>query len=307
MLKRISLSSLLCLFCSSALAAPAKDLLQPPLIKSPLRSKASPLVQLHKEPRFDLPVTYNTKVKNWLRFFQNEGRKDFKRWLERSHRYIPKITPTLQKMNLPQDLVYLAMIESGFSSQAVSSAAAVGYWQFIKPTAARYGLQVDWWIDERKDIVKSTVAAAGYLNDLYKMFNSWYLAAAAYNMGEGRVKRLIEKYQTRNYWVLSQKDDFPQETENYIPKLLAAMLIAKSPGSYGFTGVKPLEPMSYDQYSVPGGTDLENLASFIGSDKDTLRQLNPELTLGFVPHFITTHRIRVPKGKLLKVAEYIKM
>lgn len=257
-------------------------------------------------PYFDLPVTYNSKVKKWINYFQGSGRDDFKRWLERSTRYLPKITPMLEKQGLPRDLVYLAMIESGFSSRAVSSASAVGYWQFIAATANRYGLQTSWWLDERRDIVKSTLAAANYLNDLHKMFKSWYLAAAAYNMGEGRVKRLIKKYKTRNYWVLSRKRDFPQETENYIPKLIAAMLIAKAPELYGFHNLKPMKPYKYDYFHAPGGTDLENLAHFMKIDKSELRALNPELVRGFIPQFVSSHRIRLPKGKLAKASEFVR-
>lgn len=323
MQKRISLSLLGLFICTSSLATTSKSLLQPPIIKSPLRSKNASLKKqiqadlqattiqsmyspVDQGPHFDLPITYNSKVRSWVKFFQKEGRKDFHRWLERSARYIPKITPTLQNIGLPKDLAYLAMIESGFSSQAVSSAAAVGYWQFIKPTAKRYGLQIEWWLDERRDIVKSTVAAAAYLNDLYKMFDSWYLAAAAYNMGEGRVKKLIKKYQTKNYWVLSRQKDFPTETEQYIPKLLAALLISKSPSLYGFKDLKLQDPMDYDYFNVPGGTDLDNLSYYIGADKQLVKRLNPELIKGFVPQFITSHRIRIPRGNLTKASEFIR-
>jgi membrane-bound lytic murein transglycosylase D len=255
-------------------------------------------------PQFDLPVTYNAKVRTWIQFFQKNGKRDFRRWLERSYRYLPKITPVLEAQGLPSDLAYLAMIESGFSPRAVSTAEAVGYWQFIKPTANRYGLKVDWWLDERRDIIKSTVAAARYLNDLHRMFNSWYLAAAAYNMGEGRVKNLIKKYQTTNYWVLSKKRDFPQETEQYIPKLIAAMLIAKAPALYGFRELKPVPQMKYDFFHAPGGTDLENLALYLGLDKEELVQMNPEIVKGFIPQYIKSHKIRIPPGRMNRARQF---
>jgi membrane-bound lytic murein transglycosylase D len=257
-------------------------------------------------PYFDLPVTYNSKVKTWIQFYQTTGKKDFKVWLERSYRYLPKITPVLTAQGLPADLAYLAMIESGFSLRAKSSAEAVGPWQFMKGTASRYGLKVDWWIDERRDMVKSTIAAANYLNDLYRMFNSWYLAAAAYNMGEGRVKNLVNKYQTRNYWALSKKRDFPQETEQYIPKLIATMLIAKSPRLYGFRELKPLAPLSYDEFYAPGGTDLQALSQYLGLDQDTLSTINPELTHAFIPTFLRQHKIRLPKGTLARAQIYAR-
>ena len=310
-------------------AAPARDLLKPPMIKSPLRSKAAKyelkqaakrkivlrtskkqqrrvFTPVDKSPHFDLPVTYNKKVKTWIKYFQTNGRRSYKRWLERSHRYIPKIQPMLDRKGLPRDLVYLAMIESGFSPRAVSTASAVGYWQFIKPTAVRYGLKVNWWLDERRDFTKSTLAAATYLNDLYKMFDSWYLAASGYNMGEGRVRRLIKKYKTKNFWVLSKKRDFPKETREYIPKLIAAMLIAKQPKLYGFDTINPKTPYKYEYFAVPGGTDLENLAYYIGADKRLLKTMNSALVKGFVPQNVSSYAIRIPPGKLQKASEFVR-
>lgn len=274
------------------------------MVNKAVDRKPSHFQQVDERPVFDLPVTYNSQVSKWIKFFQKNGKKDFTKWLNRSHRYIPKITPTLTEKGLPTDLVYLAMIESGFSPHAISSAQAVGYWQFIKPTANRYGLITDWWIDERRDFIKSTIAAASYLNDLYGMFGSWYLAASAYNMGEGRVRRLIEKYKTKNFWVLSTKRDFPSETKDYIPKLIAAILIAKSPKLYGFDNVEPQQPFDFDYFNVPGGTDLENLAQYMRADAKLLKQLNPELIKGFIPQYVETHRIRIPKGFLVKASEF---
>lgn len=257
-------------------------------------------------PNFDLPITYNHRVKAWITYFQTNGKKWFERWLERSHRYLPTMQAVLKERGLPQDLAYVAMIESGFSPRAVSSAAAVGYWQFIESTANRYGLKTNWWLDERRDFAKSTVAASRYLGDLYRMFDSWYLTASAYNMGEGRLKRLIKKHNTNNYWVLSTKKGFPKETSDYIPKLLAAMLIAKAPRLYGFSSVDPKEPYSFDYFHVPGGTDLVTLADAIGATRKDLETLNPELLKGFVPKFIESHRIRIPKGSTLQVSNYIR-
>ncbi|MEQ1665277.1 MAG: lytic transglycosylase domain-containing protein [Bdellovibrionales bacterium] len=259
-----------------------------------------------ESPHFDLPVTYNSKVRYWINFYQTNGKNDFKKWLERSSRYIPKIIPILEKKGLPRDLVYLAMIESGFSSHAVSTADAVGYWQFIKPTASRYGLKIDWWLDERKDIVKSTVAAATYLNDLHRMFKSWYLAVAGYNMGEGRIRNLIIKNQTKNFWVLSQKKGFPQETEQYIPKLIAAMLIAKTPKIYGFRDIVPQAPIKYDFFNAPGGLDLQNLSLYLGVDRETINKLNPEIIKGFIPQYISNYTIRIPQGHLNKAKQFAR-
>jgi membrane-bound lytic murein transglycosylase D len=259
-----------------------------------------------ERPYFDIPVTYNSKVKFWINFYQTSGRKWFRTWLERSHAYLPQMQSTLASYKMPQDLAYVAMIESGFSAHATSNAEAVGYWQFIGPTANRYGLKTNWWLDERRDFSKSTFAAARYLGDLYRMFDSWYLTAAAYNMGEGNLKKLVAKYHTKNYWLLSRKAEFPDETREYIPKLLAAMLIAKAPALYGFTDIKPQAPYKYEFFHVPGGTDLYSRAAYLNLNTDVLQKLNPELVKGYVPQHIQTHRIRIPLGFTASVSRYLR-
>lgn len=257
-------------------------------------------------PYFDIPVTYNTKVKWWINYFQTKGRKWFRTWLERSAAYLPQMQKTLAQRGMPQDLAYVAMIESGFSPHAISTAEAVGYWQFISPTAKRYDLKINWWLDERRDFNKSTTAAARYLGDLFRQFGSWYLTAAAYNMGEGRTQRLVNKYRTKNFWILSKRSDFPDETRNYIPKLLAAMLIAKAPKLYGFHELKFQAPYSYEYFHVPGGTDLHNLARYLRVDTKSVLRLNPELVRGFVPASVQSHRIRIPKGLSMRTSDYIR-
>lgn len=267
---------------------------------------ANSFTPVDASPYFDIPVTYNTKVKWWINYFQTSGRKWFKTWLERSNAYLPLMQKMLAERGMPQDLAYVAMIESGFSSAATSTAAAVGYWQFIAPTANRYGLQTNWWLDERRDFTKSTTAAARYLADLFRQFGSWYLTAAAYNMGEGRTQRLVNKYRSKNYWILSKRNDFPDETRQYIPKLLAAMLIAKAPKLYGFHDLSLKAPYSYDYMNVPGGTDLLNLARFTGLNSADLLRLNPELVKGFIPSSVHSHKIRIPKGSYSKVSNFIR-
>lgn len=254
--------------------------------------------------KFDIPITYNAKVSKWVKYFQTTGKTWFQVWLDRSQNYISHIHRLLDQQGLPRDLGYLAMIESGYSSQAVSTADAVGYWQFILPTAKRYGLRHSWWIDERKDIIKSTWAASKYLSDLKKQFGSWYLAAAAYNMGETRLNNLIKKYNTRDYWILSQKKGFPKETQDYIPKLIAATMIAKAPKLYGFRTPKG-KPLEYNYFYVPGGTDLFRLAEHLGVNRKDVLQLNPELVHGIVPKHVQSHRIRIPLGSAKKVAKYL--
>jgi len=245
---------------------------------------------------FDLPVTYNHQVSFWVNHFQTNGQRWFGVWLERASRYLPYIQEELRKANLPTDLAYMVMIESGFSMTAKSTADAVGPWQFIESTGTRYGLNKNWWLDERRDIRKATLAAIRYIKDLHGEFKSWYLVAAAYNMGENGLRRIIKKHGTRDYWTLVQKKAIPKETQQYVPKILAAMLISKAPSLYGFRDLERMDPLAYDVISAPGGTDLDRLADALGVTRKALRDLNAELTLGYIPKAIRFHYIRVPKG-----------
>ncbi|MDX9730602.1 MAG: transglycosylase SLT domain-containing protein [Bdellovibrionales bacterium] len=254
---------------------------------------------------FDFPVTYNARVRKWIKYFQTSGRTSFRRWLERSSRFIPGIQEELKKANLPLDLAYVAMIESGFSSSAVSHAHAMGMWQFIAPTGRRYGLHIDWWIDERRDFEKATRAAIGYMTDLFGQFGSWYLVAASYNMGENGVRRLIRRHKTNSYWELADRGALPEETRNYVPKMLAAMLIAKAPALYGFREIEAQVPYSFEYFNAPGGTDLINLANHLGVSERSLTELNPELLKGFIPREVRSHKIRIPKGAHAAVAQYL--
>ncbi len=256
---------------------------------------------------FDIPVTYNARVSSWIRFFQSEGRSSFKTWLERSARYVPVIEDELTRAGLPQDLVYVAMIESGFRPDAVSHMGAMGMWQFISATGRRYGLHIDWWLDERRDFSKSTHAAIAYMKDLNEQFNSWYLVTASYNMGETGVRRLMKRYGTNNFWVLADAHALPQETTDYVPKIIAATLIAKAPALYGFRDLEYQNPLSFDTVRVPGGTDIINLAGYLGVSGKYMRDLNPELTRGFIPREVRGHQIRVPKGSTLMVSQYARL
>lgn len=267
----------------------------------------TPLRQTYSPPIFDFPVTYNHEVKKWVRYFQNNGRRSFKRWLERSARYAPYIKKELKNHKLPQDLLYVAMIESGFVSRAKSHAGAVGIWQFIAPTAKRYGLKVEWWIDERRNFTKATRAAIRYKKDLYGMFGSWHLVSASYNTGENRISRLIKKHRTNNFWELSQMRTLPKETTDYVPKIIAATLIAKSPALYGFKELNYKMPYKFEETFVPGGTDLTNLAQYIGVKEKYLKDLNPDLLRGFIPREVKSHRIKIPVGSKALVKQYSKL
>lgn len=187
-----------------------------------------------KVTTFDLPFKVNTAVEKWVEYFTGRGRKHFELYLARSEYFIPYIRPILRERGLPEDLVFLAMIESGFNNHARSRAKAVGPWQFIQWTGKRYGLRIDWWVDERRDIRRSTEAAADYLTDLYRIFKSWELASSAYNAGEMKILRAIRRYGAADYWNLVRHRFLRPETRNYYPKLLAAALLTKNRTLFGF-------------------------------------------------------------------------
>lgn len=281
-----------------------------PLVLKKVPSLENAKIQLLSESEaplvFDIPVTYNRSVRFWIKNFQTSNRSWFKKWLERSSRYMPFIQKELHRAGLPQDLAYLAMIESGFSNQATSTAEAVGIWQFIEPTGNHFGLRTEWWLDERRDYDKSTRAAIAYISHLYRSFRSWYIVAASYNMGETRARKLIQKYNTNNFWKLADLGVLPDETKNYVPKIIAAMLIAKAPALYGFRELDYHLPERYDYFHAPGGTDLNTLAEHLNVSPKYLRDLNPELTRGYIPKTVRTHRIRVPKGSMQAIQNLLR-
>lgn len=260
-------------------------------------------------PESDIPLTINSKVAYFIDYFQTSGRSWFGKWLARSERYIPMMKEILKKEGLPEDLVYLAMIESGFSPHAYSRASAVGPWQFIAGTGKRYSLRIDQWIDERRDPLKSTIAAAMYLKELYSLFNKdWYLAAAGYNAGENKILRAIEMYESRDFWQLSQGTYLKRETKDYVPKLLAAAIIAKEPAKYGFADVAYLPPIEFDTVAIPSRTDLELAAKLLNVSLETIRELNPELRRWCTPPDYPGYELKIPKGMRERfLVEYAKV
>jgi membrane-bound lytic murein transglycosylase D len=244
---------------------------------------------------YEFPLVMNEKVKMWMKYFQTRGRGYFQTYLDRSTRFLPSIRRIFKEEGLPEDLAYLAMIESGFSVRAYSHAHCVGQWQFSSGTGKRYGLQINWWVDERRDPEMSTRAAAKYLKDLYGMFDSWYLAAASYNVGEMKIDRAIKKYRTRNFWELSRYRYLPKETKNYIPKLLAAIVMAKNPKAFGFSLANQQAPIEVDTIKVKGSFSLEGLADALEVDYEEFKDLNPLLRRPYTPpdQEVTLY---VPKG-----------
>jgi membrane-bound lytic murein transglycosylase D len=236
------------------------------------------------------------RIEKFIRYFQTAGRNKFELYLSRSGKYSDMMREILAEYGLPGDLIYLALIESGFSPKAYSVARAAGPWQFIAGTGRRYGLRIDWWADERRDYEKSTHAAASYLKDLYGMFESWPLATAAYNAGEGKIQKAVIRYRSEDYVKLIRHRYLKQETKDYVPKMIAALTIAKEPEKYGFEGVKYEEPLEFDKVNVPGGTDLPRLGRLIGVPYESLRDWNPELRRFCTPPNQESYEIRLPKG-----------
>jgi len=246
---------------------------------------------------YDMPVVpENIHVKKYISLFQNRLRPNFETWLARSGTYAPMIQTVLRENDLPEDLLYLALIESGFNPKAYSRSKATGIWQFMKGTGKRYGLRIDRWIDERRDPVKATHAAVKYLTELYDMFGSWPLALAGYNAGEGRVYRTIVRVRTRDFWTLRESRHLRPETRNYVPKFMAATIIAKDPERYGFS-VEYESPLAYDEVEIKNATYLSAIARYAGVTVKELRKYNPELKRNVTPPRAPGYKIKLPPGK----------
>lgn len=232
---------------------------------------------------FDYPVVFTEDVIKWVQYFQTRGRKGFVTWLRRAEDVIPQSVPVLEKFGLPKDLIYLAMIESGFNNKATSVARAAGTWQFMRATGRNFGLKLNDYVDERRDPEKSTVAAAKYLTYLYTLFGDWHLASASYNAGEGRVSRAMRGQTQKSFFALSAAKRLPNETRNYVPKLIAAMLISKNPTRFGFEVSEGSRALKTKTLAIQKSIRLSDLASAISVDQKVLESINPELRLGITP------------------------
>jgi membrane-bound lytic murein transglycosylase D len=246
---------------------------------------------------FDIPIVVNTDVIRWMHYFTGNGRKHYAKWLSRSGRYVPLMHAKLEAAGLPKDLIYLSMIESGFSTHAYSRAAAAGLWQFISTTGQENGLRIDWWIDERRDPEWSTDAAIRFLGRLYKRYDDWYLAWAAYNGGPGRVSRAIKTHGTKDFWDLVAKDGLPSETDNYVPKLLAAAIIGKYPERYGFDNITKEPPLKYENVEVEPSIGVNVLAKCAGLTEKEFLHLNPQLRRWALPPSPEVQVLHVPSAE----------
>jgi membrane-bound lytic murein transglycosylase D len=240
------------------------------------------------------PVVINAPVEALIDQFVARDRERFSVWISRSGRYLPMIQRIFREKGLPEELAYTAMIESGFSPRAVSRVGAKGMWQFMEATGRRYGLVINRWLDERLDPVKSTIAAAQYLGDLYGLFGHWFLAQAGYNAGEARVGRAIQRARTSDFWALTQTRHLPDETKLFVPQILAAAVITQAPARYGFD-VTLEAPLAFDEVVLRRALDLDTIASLSGVSVEALRDLNPSLLARITPPF-GTYALRLPPG-----------
>lgn len=246
--------------------------------------------------KFDIPVVWNKSVATWVKFFTGRGRQYFINYTQRSGRYAPVLSKIMADQGLPRDLIYLAMAESGFQNHARSWAKAVGPWQFMPRTGKNYGLNIDWYVDERRDPLKATIAAASYLKTLHGLFGSWELAAAGYNAGEGKVARAIRMYRTKDFWGLTKGRYLRPETKNYVPKIMALAIIGKNLDVFGFNEINFEKALDYEEIMVKGNTDLYEVSDVLELEFEELKRYNPEIVRWQIPPYLESYALRVPVG-----------
>jgi len=258
-----------------------------------------------QETLYNIPVVIDQSVQSHIHFFNTSIRDRFEQWLVRFSGYRPLVETIFAEFNLPSDLVHLSLVESGFNPYAYSRAKATGPWQFMKGTGKLYGLRIDHYVDERRDPVKSTVAAARYLRDLYDIFGAWPLAMAAYNAGEGKVLRALHKAQAESFSEISRTKLIRLETKQYVPRIMAATIIARNPGQYGFSqNQAPLH--EFEEVIVSRPLHFRAISNVTGISYNDLRLLNPELRRDATPPDETGYHLKVPVGMSSKVLELLE-
>lgn len=274
------------------------------IVKASLPASVPPPVAdfiVHRPPlqyTGDIQIQSNPRVDKLVAYYTGPARTMFGHWLERAGKHIPRIQMVFASQGLPLDLAYLAMIESGFNEKAYSWAHAAGPWQFIESTGRHYGLNNNWWQDERRDIEKSTRAAARFLKDLSDRFDgNWYLAIAAYNAGGGKVSQAMRAANSDDFWALAEGKVLQAETKNYVPKLLAALTIVRDLEKYGFTELSFEYQPKYEVVTLPSTTDLEVVARLSGATYAEIKALNPELKRWCTPPNVSDYPLRVPAGR----------
>ena len=281
-------------------AARFSDLLTPPAeATEEVVSQAEPG---HQDIVYNVPIVLDPSVQGHIHYFNTSIRNRFEQWLVRLNRYRPLVHSIFSEFDLPSDLIYLSLVESGFNPYAYSRARATGPWQFMKGTAKLYGLRVDSYVDERRDPIKSTVAAARYLRDLYDLFGTWPLAMAAYNAGEGKVMRALQKAQADSFTDIAKTRLIRRETREYVPRFMAATIIARNPDRYGFP-TDDVAPHQFDEVAVSRPIHLKSIANVTGISYQELHLLNPELKRDATPPDGTPYLLKVPVGTKASVVK----
>lgn len=279
------------------------DLLTPPaeVIQEATAEQAQ---ESESAPEYNVPIVLDPSVQGHIRFFNVAIRNRFEQWLIRLSHYRPLVDSIFTEFQLPSDLIYLSLVESGFNPHAYSRARAAGPWQFMKGTAKVYGLRVDSYVDERRDPVKSTVAAARYLRDLYDLFGTWPLAMAAYNAGEGKVMRALHTAQAESFSDIAKTRLIRRETKEYVPRFMAATIIAKNPDRYGFPQ-NDVRPHQFEEVIVRRPIHFKAIANVTGISYQELKVLNPELRRDATPPDDPEYRLKVPVGTREKVEQML--
>lgn len=272
----------------------------------PLSREYKPHPPLPRLDRLTMPVTLNDLVTRYIDFFQGKGRYSFSKWYSRMGRYEELIISILDRYQLPRELIFQAMIESGFLNDAVSSASAVGLWQFVRRTGDSYGLRYDGWVDERRDFIAATEAAARHMRDLYLRFNSYPLALAAYNAGVGSVARGITHANSNDLFEIYRRGFLQGAGGVYVPKIMAAIIIAQDPKAFGFGIIQKEPPLRFETVEVPGGLELGVYARYAKVSREQIEILNPSLRRGYAPPDAGGYPLRVPLGAKKTLEDALK-
>jgi membrane-bound lytic murein transglycosylase D len=276
--------------------APLEQLLTIPPSETPAPATTEAVAEDLSETTYDIDIPLNPRVLSYVELFNGRLKGYLQDGLTRGAPYLPMIQDVFRSEGVPLDLAYVPLIESAFKTNAVSSAKAKGMWQFMRGTALENGLKHDWYIDERSDPEKATRAAAKYLKTLYGMFGDWHLALASYNGGPGRVQRAMKRSGQDDFWSLSAGTRYlPRETREYVPLILAAVIIARNPGEYGMT-LDAMPAPAVERVVLATPVDIRRMADWVGIPVQTLQELNPELRRWTTPLRMSPYEIKVPEG-----------